>query len=120
VTPNLLAVVLAAGLLGSGAGPAAADVPHVKHVFIVVLENQSESTTFGGKSQIPYLADTLKRRGAFIPNYYGIAHESLPNYIAMISGQAPTLENQADCQIYRDVIPGLPTSNGQFIGTGCV
>ena len=116
----VLVALLVASLMAGSNSAASADVPHVKHVFIVVLENQSESTTFGSDTEIPYLADTLKSEGAFIPNYYGIAHESLPNYIAMISGQAPTLENQADCQIYHDVLPGLPTSNGQFIGTGCV
>ncbi len=116
----VLVALLAASLMAGSSSAASADVPHVKHVFIVVLENQSESTTFGSDTEIPYLADTLKSKGAFVPNYYGIAHASLPNYIAMISGQAPTLENQADCQIYHDVLPGLPTSNGQFIGTGCV
>ncbi len=116
----LFAAALVAGLLGPEATPTSAGVPHVKHVFIVVLENQNESTTFGPDTEIPYLADTLKNRGAFIPNYYGIAHESLGNYIAMISGQAPTVENQADCQIYHDVVPALPTSNGQVMGSGCV
>jgi phosphatidylinositol-3-phosphatase len=38
----------------------------------------------------------------------------------MISGQAPTAETQGDCQIYRDVLPGLPAADGQVIGQGCV
>ena len=116
----ITALVLALGLLAPAAATADAAVPAIDHVFIVVLENQSESATFGSDTKIPYLGDTLKNKGAFIPNYYGTAHESLPNYIAMISGQGPTLETQADCQIYHDIIPGLPTSNGQFQGTGCV
>jgi hypothetical protein len=38
----------------------------------------------------------------------------------MVSGQAPNLQTQADCQIYTQFIPGLPTSDGQFFGQGCV
>ncbi len=30
-------------------------------------------------------------------NYYAIGHDSLDNYIAQVSGQAPTADTQADC-----------------------
>jgi hypothetical protein len=122
-------IVLAAGLgalwvsSGSSAstlGGGSTAVPHVKHVFIVVLENENEASTFGPNSQIPYLANTLTSQGTFIPNYYATGHESLDNYISMFSGQAPNIVTQADCPIYTDFIPGLPASNGQFIGQGCV
>jgi phosphatidylinositol-3-phosphatase len=55
-----------------------------------------------------------------VPNYYGIAHNSLTNYVAMVSGQAPNAQTQADCQVYDDVTPGIPTSDRQYLGTGCV
>jgi phosphatidylinositol-3-phosphatase len=114
---------LAAALVHSAAAPvapAAAAVPHVKHVFIVILENEDAAKTFGRATEVPYLGRTLKSRGAFIPNYYAIGHLSLSNYIAMVSGQAPTPENQADCQGYNDILPGTQTSSGQVIGDGCV
>jgi hypothetical protein len=38
----------------------------------------------------------------------------------MVSGQAPTPDTQSDCNFYRDLLPGTPTSDGQFIGQGCV
>jgi phosphatidylinositol-3-phosphatase len=95
-------------------------VPHFKHVFIVVLENENASSTFGKDSEAPYLSTTLRSRGAFVPNYYGIGHESLDNYIAMVSGQAPNFQTQADCQFYTDFTPGTPTSDGQYLGSGCV
>jgi phosphatidylinositol-3-phosphatase len=50
----------------------------------------------------------------------GVAHNSLPNYVALVSGQAPTLATQADCALYADVLPGLPAADGQVIGQGCV
>jgi phosphatidylinositol-3-phosphatase len=107
-------------LLVGAAAQAAAKVPYVKHVFIVVLENENASTTFGKDSKAPYLANTLKRKGAFVPNYYATGHLSNANYIAMVSGQSPNLQNQADCQIFNDVTPGTTMSNGQAFGTGCV
>jgi phosphatidylinositol-3-phosphatase len=92
----------------------------IRHVFVVVLENEDAGTTFGASSRAPYLASTLRRQGAFVPRYYGIAHHSLGNYLAMISGQAPTLVTQADCPIFLDVRPGTPAPDGQVRGQGCV
>ena len=108
------------GPKGPKVAQAAARVPRVRHVFIVVLENENASSTFGPHTEAPYLAKTLKRKGAFVPNYYGIAHNSEPNYIAMISGQSPNIQSQADCPLFNDVTPGTPMSDGQAFGTGCV
>src|SRR5256885_16616620 len=86
-----LAATLVFGILGAAASsalaqPRHASTPPIKHVFIIVLENQGFDTTFNKHSRAPYLADTLRKAGAFLRQYYGIAHYSLPNYIAMISG----------------------------------
>ena len=112
--------VLAAVALSCGAASATAALPPIKHVFIIVLENESKSTTFGPSSPAPYLAKTLTAQGAFVPNYYGIGHESNDNYIAMISGQAPNADNQADCQFFTDLQPGTLVTDGQAVGEGCV
>jgi phosphatidylinositol-3-phosphatase len=112
----LLALVLA---LGIGV-PARAATPQIKHVWVVVLENESASTTFAANSPAPFLARTLTASGAFVPNYFGIGHASLDNYIAMISGQAPNPMTQGDCQQYTDVFPGAVGSDGQVVGLGCV
>ena len=113
-------MALAVGVTGASSTAAAAAVPRVNHVFIVVLENENAGSTFGPNTQIPYLAKTLTSKGAYVPNYYATGHLSLDNYISMVSGQAPNLQTQADCQLYTDFSPGLPTSDGQFIGQGCV
>ena len=49
-------------------------------------------------SPAPYLARTLRAQGVLLTRYYGTAHNSLPNYIAQISGQGPNAQTQADCQ----------------------
>ena len=51
--------------------------PKIGHVFILILENESASATFGPGSPAHFLADTLVKQGAFLPNYFGIGHASL-------------------------------------------
>jgi len=118
--PALTAVV-GALVLAVPAAPASA-APPIKHVFVIVLENESYATTFGPKSPAPYLARKLPQAGALVRKYYGIGHSSLDNYIAMISGQAPNPDTQGDCKQYTDFVPGVPGigSDGQAIGQGCV
>ena len=101
--------------------PQAPAPPKIGHVFVIVLENESYASTFGSPSADPYLASTLPRQGALLTQYYGIGHESNDNYLAMISGQAPNPQNQADCQIYTSFLgTGPVVPPGQALGTGCV
>lgn len=73
-------------------------------------------------SPAPYLSKTLPAMGAYLENYYGIAHNSNGNYTAMMSGQGVNAAQQADCQIYQDfqTTTAATAPNGQFIGQGCV
>jgi hypothetical protein len=127
----LIAAVALAVLVPLGAGEAGGaskgqstgppgKAPQVNHIFIIVLENEDATTSFGPKSEAPYLAKTLRRKGEFLPNYYATGHNSLDNYISMISGQAPNTMTQADCPIFAPFTPGTPTADGQFVGSGCV
>jgi hypothetical protein len=100
--------------------PALAGPPPIRHVFVIVLENKDAATTFGANSPAPFLAHELPRRGLYMPEYYGIGHLSLTNYIAMVSGQAPNPQTQADCQVFSDFLPGTIASDGQALGSGCV
>ncbi len=94
----------------------------VRHLFLIILENESFDRTFGPKSQAPYLARTLPPQGAFLRQYYGIGHNSLDNYVALVSGQAPNEATQKDCQTYDEFQLAQPRlgAHGQAIGTGCV
>jgi phospholipase C len=97
-------------------------LPPIRHVFILVLENQSYSTTFGKYTPAPYLANTLTSKGALLSQYYGIGHWSLDNYLALISGQAPNSDTQADCPTLTEFQLSRPKldANGQALGTGCL
>jgi hypothetical protein len=111
-----------AGLLvvAPAAGAAQPVPPPVGHVFVIVLENEDAATTFGPASPAPFLARTLTAHGAFVPGYFGIGHNSLDDYIAMVSGQAPTIATQADCPLFVDLVLGTPAPDGQVVGQGCV
>jgi hypothetical protein len=97
-----------------------AALPPIRHVFVIVLENQGFDTTFNAHSRAPYLADTLRRAGAFLRQYYGIGHYSLPNYLAMIAGVAPAPKTQVDCPHFDDFVETGIARDGQPIGDGCV
>src|SRR5947199_3444629 len=96
-----LACALAACALG--ASPAAAfKTPRVRRVFVIVLENEGYSATFGNPSADPYLAQTLPAEGALLESYFATGHESNDNYVSLVSGQPPNPENQSDCQFFSD------------------
>ncbi len=119
---TLIAVALAAAaILGLGApagalaGPAA-----IRHVFVIVLENRDAGASFGPDSPAPYLARTLRDRGAYLPNYYAVAHRSLPNYLALISGQPPNPATQGDCPVFSPLVASRYLASGVAVGEGCV
>jgi phosphatidylinositol-3-phosphatase len=102
------------------AATATTKMPPIRHVYTIIEENESASVTFGSDSPAPYLAKTLTSEGAFLPNYYGVGHNSNDNYISMISGQPPNLENEADCQTFSDFATPGTSSFGAESGEGCV
>jgi len=119
---SLLATLAACGTALAAAPPAARALPPIRHVFLLLLENQSYPVTFGAASAAPYLAHTLPARGALLTRYYGIGHASLPNYVALVSGQAPNQETQLDCPTFSEFLPQRAgaDADGQLPGVGCV
>jgi hypothetical protein len=118
---SLLTGALCGAMLLMSAPIASAALPAIKHVFVIVDENESASTTFGAASPAPYLSQTLVSEGAYLSQYYGVGHNSLDNYIAMVSGQAPNPDTSSDCTIFADFPMGDGLdSSGQQTGKGCV
>ena len=96
----LCALGCVAALTASSAHAAA--LPPVKHVFIIVLENQDYEKIFGPATVAPYLGHELPAKGAMLNNYYATGHASLGNYITLISGQPQANATIADCRVYVD------------------
>ncbi len=118
----------AAGSAGSSAGgssEAAADapakkLPPIKHVFLIVLSDEPYASVFGPSSTAPYLAQTLERRGELLAHYDAVAHDALADEVALISGQGPTAETEADCPDYTAITPTGVGADEQVLGNGCV
>jgi hypothetical protein len=113
-------LALACLLCGGAAGAGASALPPIKHVFVVVLENNNFDDTFGQHTNAPYLARTLTAQGELLSQYYGTQHESAGDYLAMISGQTANSHTQSDCQFFTEMLPGVIGPDGQAIGQGCV
>ena len=65
-------------------------VPALDHVFVIVLENHNSFTSFNsngiiGNPQAPNIT-ALWNKYNVATNYNGVWHPSLPNYVAMITG----------------------------------
>ena len=137
---KLAAIGLGLGTVMAGAAtlPAAAKTTVVRaalppgkinHIIVIEFENEGYQTTFGPGSAATYLNGTLRPEGELLQNYYATGHNSLDNYIAQVSGQAPTEDTQADCAdngfAFANVEPGTSDPNqavnpGQVDGEGCV
>ena len=66
------------------------EFPRLDHVFVIVLENHNSFTSFGSigildNPQAPNI-QALAKKYNVAPNYHGVWHPSLPNYVAMITG----------------------------------
>ena len=97
--------------------PRPAYVPPVRHVFVINIENKGYDETWGAGPRRRTWRGRCGAKGVLLNSYYGTAHNSLPNYIAQISGQAPNPQMQADCQIFSTSWrPGHRQAPGQAVG----
>jgi phospholipase C len=86
----VLVVLLATVAAAAAAGPR---VPRFRHVLIVVFENKERDQIVGSPAAPTFAA--LARRYASMTAYDAVAHPSLPNYLALVSGSTQGI--QSDC-----------------------
>jgi hypothetical protein len=93
----------------------------VGHVFVVALSTTSFEAAFGQQSVAHYLNDKLRPRGTFLGGYETLARAELPDYLAMVSGQAPNTDTLSDCLTYAEFPAKVkPSADGLVPGAGCV
>jgi phosphatidylinositol-3-phosphatase len=92
---RVVAVVLVGwALLGCRAVTGAvAPVPPFDHVIVVVFENKELGSVLGSRDAPTF--NLYARTYARMTRYYGVAHPSLPNYLALVSGS--TFGYTTDC-----------------------
>jgi hypothetical protein len=73
-------------------------LPHFTHVVLVVFENH-EASSIAGSSDAPTF-NALARRYGRLTNYDAVAHPSLPNYLALVSGSTQGISSDCtDCVV---------------------
>jgi phosphatidylinositol-3-phosphatase len=106
----LIVFALSMSACGASIGAAAASPTPAEakpHIFIIVMENKSPSQALRGT----YTA-SLAQRYALLTNYQAVAHPSLPNYLALTSGNTWGIEDDGYYQLPRGGIGDQLTAAG--------
>jgi hypothetical protein len=56
-----------------------------EHIFIIMMENHGTAEIIGNTADAPFI-NHLASHHALASNYFGVTHPSLPNYLALFSG----------------------------------
>ncbi len=83
---STLCVVLSmlAASLHAAEGPVPTGMPHLDHVWVVMMENHGYSQVVGNPNQ-PFINDLMTVANA-ATNYYAVGHPSLTNYLEVVGG----------------------------------
>jgi phosphatidylinositol-3-phosphatase len=93
----LVAVALAAAATAN-AGTVLPKVPRFDHVIVVVFENKERGDVVGSTAAPTF--NSLARRYSQLVGYHGVAHPSLPNYLALVSGSTQGIHDDCtDCVV---------------------
>ena len=79
---KLLALALVVVIAGGAQARTA--VPSFEHAIVIVFENKEVNDVIGNRGAPTFNA--MAKRYALLTRYYGVAHPSLPNYLALVSG----------------------------------
>ena len=111
----VVAVAAALVSVSARATTGAVRLPHVAHVVVVVFENHEESSIDEG-NQAPAF-ERYAARYADLTNYTAVAHPSLPNYLALVSGSTQGVTDDCTtCGPWARSIGGLLTRAGKIVG----
>jgi hypothetical protein len=103
----LVLAISACGVSSGAASPSPTPVAAKPHVFIIVMENKSPAQALSGS----YTA-SLAQRYALLTNYQAVAHPSLPNYLALTSGDTWGIDDDGYYQLPRGGIGDQLTAAG--------
>lgn len=87
-------------------------VPNFSHVIVIIFENKEFDQVIGN-SRMPRF-NGLSQQYTLLTRYYAITHPSLPNYIALISGNTFGIDSDCtDCFVNARCLPDLLEANGR-------
>jgi hypothetical protein len=81
-----LALALAAGPAFANEGAVPTGIPHLDHVFVIMMENHGYYQIIGNPNE-PYLNSLITNKQVnSAKNYFAIGHPSLTNYLEIVGG----------------------------------
>lgn len=89
-------------------------VPNFSHIVVLVFENKEFGSVIDNR-RMPYF-NLLANTYTLLTQHYAVAHPSLPNYIAMISGDTHGITDNcdfADCYLDAPSLPDLVEESGR-------
>ncbi|MDH5384010.1 MAG: alkaline phosphatase family protein [Candidatus Aminicenantes bacterium] len=87
-------------------------VPNFSHVIVIIFENKEFDQVIGN-SQMPRF-NGLSKQHTLLTGYYAITHPSLPNYLALVSGDTFGIETDCtDCFVNARSLPDLLEAGGR-------
>jgi phosphatidylinositol-3-phosphatase len=91
---------------------ASGKIPNFDHIVLIVLENQDYQAIIGN-SGMPNLND-LAKKYVLLSSYYAVRHPSLPNYIALMSGDTQNITSDCrDCFVNQTNLADLIEASGR-------
>jgi hypothetical protein len=108
------------------------NVQKLDHVWVVMMENTSETSLIGNPNA-PFV-NQLAQTAGFATNYFGVAHPSQPNYVALTSGSTNGVVDDNDTTVnatnivdqleshhrtWRDYQQSLALCNGNKFAHSC-
>ncbi len=83
-TTLVLSILLLAGTVPADEGRVPKGVPHLDHVFVIMMENHAYKQIVNNPNA-PF-ANSLAKSANAATNYFAIAHPSLTNYLEVVGG----------------------------------
>lgn len=90
----LIALMIQPGFAAIKPAKPAKKIPPVHKVLIVIFEN----TNYQDAAKQPFMA-SLAKQGALLENYHAVTHPSLPNYLALTSGNYWKIQSDDDVSL---------------------
>jgi phosphatidylinositol-3-phosphatase len=87
-------------------------IPQFDHIIVIMLENHDYQNVI--KSNAMPVFNRLAKQNVLLTNYHAVTHPSLPNYIALISGDTYGIDTDCtDCFLNSPSLPDLIEASGR-------
>lgn len=99
--------------LTPGAPQASGALPPAPHHVVVIIEENKDFDDIIGSRKAPYINELVKRSAVFT-KFFGVAHPSQPNYMALFSGRTNT--DGDSCKV-SGIDPSAPSLGGELLAS---